>query len=426
MWNFCNGYTEQFAYLTTWVRMKLKLNLTIDDRAQLALQKTFYYTLYIILLLLQKCENQKSIPFSFLATMNTTLTTILSSPSLGVTETSKSSNNDALKIYVTVFLVIIITVTIIGNGLVCLGVYRQPQLKGVHYYPILSLAFADILCGVCAMPAYIAKKHISGGIKERITCDVFRFTYFFSVYASVLSLTVISLERLIAIKMPVRHRMLLTKRKMISVLLISWFDAVLVSMLPFIWRRGDTEELCTYRPSKEWSIMAILLNVCFPFVIMFVCHIYTVYFAIQFSRAKYKAKSATLVRIRQNTSEHQNSQEDRERILLKRERDITCTMAIVLGAFILCWAPSSLYYFLQMVCPHCYGPSFEESEPVFNAVVKLLTFLNSCLNPVIYCWMNKHFRQAFYLSLLQKSEARKRRFTNTYRMQGKTENSCGL
>lgn len=358
--------------------------------------------------------------------MNTTLSTILSSTSLGVTETSTSSN-DALKIYVTVFLVIIIAVTILGNGLVCLAFYRQPQLKGVHYYPILSLALADILCGMCAMPAYIVKKHISGGIKERITCDVFRFTYFFSVYASVLSLTVISLERFIAIKMPVRHRMLLTKRKIISVLLISWFDAALVSMLPFIWRRDDTEELCTYRPSKEWSIMAILLNVCLPFVIMFVCHIYTVYFAIQFSRAKHKAKSATFATVRrQNTSEHQVSREDRDAILLKRERDITCTMAIVLGAFILCWAPSSLYYFLQMVCPHCYGPSFKQIEPVFNAVVKLLTFLNSCLNPVIYCWMNKHFRQAFYLSLLQKSEARKRRFTNANRMHEKYETSRGL
>ena len=355
--------------------------------------------------------------------MYETLSTILSSPSLGVTETTKSEN-DALKINVTVFLVIIIAVTILGNGMVCLAFYRQP-LRGVHYYPILSLALADILCGVCAMPAYIAKKHISGGIKERITCDVFRFTYFFSVYASVLSLTVISLERFIAIKMPVRHRMLLTKRKMIIVLLISWFDAALVSMLPFVWQRDNTEELCNYRPSKEWSMMAILLNVCLPFAIMFACHIYTVYFAIQFSRAKYKTKSGTSATVRQNTSQ-KISQEDRKAMLLKRERDITCTMAIVLGAFILCWAPSSLYYFLKMVCPHCYGSSFKEAEPVFNAVVKLLTFLNSCLNPVIYFWMNKQFRQAFYLSLLRKSEARKIRFSNANKMHVRTKTSRGL
>ena len=326
--------------------------------------------------------------------MNSTLAPS-SPPSLQVAETAITSENTTIRICVTVILTVIIVLTVLGNGLVCLAFYRQRRLTSVSYYPIISLALADILCGICAMPAYIAKKHTAGSDKERITCDMFRFTYFFSVYASILSLTVVNLERFIAIKMPIRHRTLLTKRKMIIGLLLSWLDAALISMLPFIWQRKDSDELCTYRPSKEWSIMVILLNVCLPFSIMFACHVYTVYFAIRFSRAKYNTKSVTVVR--RNTSER-ISEENRQAILVKRERDITCTMTMVLGAFILCWTPSSFYYFLHMVCPQCYQPSFKQIEPVFNATVKLLTFVNSCLNPFIYCWSNKHFRQAFWKS----------------------------
>ena len=327
--------------------------------------------------------------------MNATLASGLFSPSHQDAQTVITSENPTLGICVTIILTVIIVLTVLGNGRVCFAFHRQRYSIGASYYPILSLALADILCGMCAMPAYIVKKHIAGGDKERITCDVFRFTYFFSMYASILSLTTVSLERFMAIKMPVRHRTWLTKRKMIVGLLLSWFDAALVSILPFVWQRNDTKDQCTYRPSREWSIMVILLNVCVPFIIMFACHSYTVCFAIRFSRAKYNAKTATVVVHGRNTSER-ISEENRQAILMKRERDITRAMAVVLGAFILCWAPSSIYYFLHMVCPQCYQPSFKQVEPVFNAVMKLLTFLNSCLNPFIYCWSNEHFRQAFW------------------------------
>ena len=364
---------------------------------------------------------------SFLAIMNATLVLNLSSPTLQGTETTNTSDNTTLRICVAAIVVVIIVLTILGNGLVCLAFYRQPHLRGVSYYPILNLALADILCGISAMPAYIAKKHTAGGNKERITCDVSRFTYFFSMYASILSVTAVGLERFIAIKMPIKHRTLLTERKMVTALMLSWLEAALVSMLPFVWQRKDTDELCTYQPTKEWSMMVILLNVFFPFVIMFACHFYTVYFAIRFSRAKYRAETTgtTVHGVRRNTSDG-TSDENKEAILAKRERDLTCTMAMVLGAFILCWAPSSFYYFLRIVCPQCYQTSFEQVEPVFNAVMKLLTFVNCCINPMIYCSLNKHLREAIYLSLLKKSEARKRNFIQINRIDGKTAISRGL
>ena len=130
-------------------------------------------------------------------------------------------------------------------------------------------------------------------------------------------------------------------------------------------------------------LRAVYYYVCLPFLHRLFCH--------SIFSSKIQRKNCN----RRNTSER-ISEENRQAILMKRERDITRAMAVVLGAFILCWAPSSIYYFLHMVCPQCYQPSFKQVEPVFNAVMKLLTFLNSCLNPFIYCWSNEHFRQAFW------------------------------
>jgi hypothetical protein len=131
----------------------------------------------------------------------TTITTSTVRPDGGAT-----IDKEALTLSVTIVLSIFILLTVVGNSLVCYVFYKQPNLRRVVYYPIISLAIADLLCGTLAMPAYIAKKHVREGWWEGFTCDVFRFTYFFTEYASVLSLMTISIERYIAVSKPVTHR----------------------------------------------------------------------------------------------------------------------------------------------------------------------------------------------------------------------------
>ena len=322
--------------------------------------------------------------------------------------TYTSYDKDCLTLSVTIILAVFIVVTILGNGLVCLALYRQPHIRKVTYYPILSLAFADLLCGAIAMPAYIAKKHVVGGWKEGVVCDIFRFSYFFTEYASVVSLTAISLERFISVKMPVKHRMWLTKRKMTAALVVSWFDAAIVSVLPFFWQKKDEKEPCRYNPTKEWSMMVILVNVFFPFLIMLCCHVFTVSYALRVSRRARKPKAVDEAMETVLGASRHTSLERKDAIAAKRERDVTCTLGMVVGAFVICWGPSSFYYFIGMVCPQCFGPSFKQVKQIFNAVVKLLTFANSCLNPLIYCWLNQSLRSAFYHSLLGKKERRRR------------------
>ena len=247
---------------------------------------------------------------------------------------------------VTIILSIFIVVTILGNSLVCFAFYKQPQLRKVCYYPVISLAIADLLCGAVAMPAYIAKKHVhAGGWQEGVVCDVFRFSYFFTEYASILSLTAISIERFIAIKMPVKHKTWLNVRKITAALIFSWLDAALVSVLPFFWRRNEGDELCTFDPTKEWSMMVILVNVFFPFLIMLCCHLYTVSYAIRYTRRSAVGKRTFSPKAQQLSA----TGEVRSLKSIKRERDITRTFALVVGIFLHCWGRSSFYYFIRMV-----------------------------------------------------------------------------
>mgnify|MGYP002804097964 CR=1 FL=1 len=293
---------------------------------------------------------------------------------------------------VTIVLVILIILSISGNLLICSAFIIQPRLRKALYLPVLSLAIADVLCGLIAMPSYLAKKHVFGGKKEQVVCDISRYSYFVTEYASVFSLTVISVDRALAIIRPLKYKTTVTSPRMKVVLACTWFWAIVVSALPFFWKSVDNDG-CYFRPTNEWSIAVIMGNVLLPFLAILVC---------QFSIYVIAIKHAIIIGKQRNISRLHRSGSTPRTEAWAVERKATISLSIVIGLFILCWGPSSLYYFLQKVNPEYFEGTFGDQEGTFNAVVKLLTFANSCFNPIVYSWMNRDFRQAFMRVLYRK------------------------
>ena len=287
---------------------------------------------------------------------------------------------------VTIVLVILIILSVGGNLLVCSAFVIQPRLRRALYYPVLSLAIADVMCGLVAMPSYLTKKHVFGGKKEQVVCDISRFSYFVTEYASVLSLTVISVDRALAIIRPLKYKTTVTSLRMKLVLGFAWCWAVLTSALPFFWKTGDNDS-CYFRPTDEWSIAVIMGNVLVPFLVILACQFSIYVIAIKHAIIIKRQRNVGLLNSRRGSTPRTEA--------WAIERKATVSLSIVIGLFILCWGPSSLYYFLQKVNPDYFEGTFGDQEGTFNAVVKLLTFANSCFNPLVYSWMNKDFRKAF-------------------------------
>lgn len=278
--------------------------------------------------------------------------------------------------------------SILGNSLVCIAIYQQSRLRTVMYLPMLSLAIADLLCGAIAMPAYIAKKFVDGKKGEGIACDIFRFTYFFTEYASVSSLVIVSIERMFALKHPLKTVHPKFARKIIVLLLMAWFDAFVIALLPFIPWKPDDRGPCSYNPTKWWSLMVIHKNIFIPFVVVIVCYSYI-----------YKIAMSHVKAIRKQENRARNSYKA-SMTEWRRRRKATMTLFIVVGVFLVCWLPSSVYYYVQNVCARCFDSLTGENESIFNAVVKILTFANSMTNPLIYWWRSREFRKAFRKMIL--------------------------
>ncbi|XP_066146197.1 5-hydroxytryptamine receptor-like isoform X1 [Euwallacea fornicatus] len=86
----------------------------------------------------------------------------------------------------------------------------------------------------------------------------------------------------------------------------------------------------------------------------------------------------------------QSRRDKKESLEAKRERKAAKTLAIITGAFVMCWLP---FFVLALVMPLC-GDACSLSEFIMSFAL-WLGYFNSTLNPVIYTIFNPEFRQAF-------------------------------
>ncbi|XP_006008893.1 dopamine receptor D4 related sequence [Latimeria chalumnae] len=109
--------------------------------------------------------------------------------------------------YLALFLGILLIITIIlGNILVCLSVLTERTLKTATNYFIVSLAVADLLLAVLVLPLYVYSE-FQGGIWTLNTylCDALMTMDVMLCTASILNLCAISVDRYIAVLVPLRY-----------------------------------------------------------------------------------------------------------------------------------------------------------------------------------------------------------------------------
>ncbi|XP_055310024.1 5-hydroxytryptamine receptor 2A-like [Sitodiplosis mosellana] len=89
-------------------------------------------------------------------------------------------------------------------------------------------------------------------------------------------------------------------------------------------------------------------------------------------------------------SQLKSSKSRKETIETKRERKAAKTLAIITGAFVVCWLP---FFLMALVLPLC-GETCSLNDKVASLFL-WLGYFNSTLNPVIYTIFSPEFRQAF-------------------------------
>ncbi|XP_060654514.1 5-hydroxytryptamine receptor 2B isoform X1 [Drosophila nasuta] len=100
---------------------------------------------------------------------------------------------------------------------------------------------------------------------------------------------------------------------------------------------------------------------------------------------------------------HQKLAKRRQLLEAKRERKAAQTLAIITGAFVICWLPFFVMALTMSLCKAC------EIHPAVASLFLWLGYFNSTLNPVIYTIFNPEFRRAFKRILFGRKHAARAR-----------------
>ncbi|XP_028400766.1 G-protein coupled receptor 84-like [Dendronephthya gigantea] len=121
-------------------------------------------------------------------------------------------------------------ITIPGNLMIIVAVYLDPyrRLRTPFNIVVANLAFADLLVGCITEPLSVYL-HIKEGLRRDLAFDeirVLHLSYFISCTASVLSISLLAIERYISISYSFKYRLYFKKRRFVLVSLVVWLVAI--------------------------------------------------------------------------------------------------------------------------------------------------------------------------------------------------------
>lgn len=322
----------------------------------------------------------------------------VSSPNLQTMAHEKTGEENSVKVVaqMAVFTFIIIA-TIVGNGLICVSVVKFRHLRTNTNFILLSLALTDL--SMVVIMILNAVTTVTGEwIFGQWCCRAVASIGLTLSFISILHLCVLSVDRYIAIQKPFRYQFIVTRRRVITILLLIWLSVVVILNVPLadFEFRADTYGCAspsTQGPSREspYIFFLVALFVILPFAI--ICFSNAVVFKIAFTQARQLSRVERSLRESSadicDQHEPQQGEKTVENHSLKREIKSARTFALVLGIFLLCYTP----FYTAGTYRKIAGP-IKVPRSVMN-ITMWVAFANSFCNPIVYGLRYSPFRKAF-------------------------------
>ncbi|XP_053196070.1 adenosine A2a receptor b [Scomber japonicus] len=302
---------------------------------------------------------------------------------------------------------VIACLAVAGNILVCWAVCLNSNLQSITNFFVVSLAVADIAVGLLAIPFAIT---ISIGFCANfhgclfIACFVLVLTQ-----SSIFSLLAIAVDRYIAIKNPLRYNSLVTGQRAKSIIALCWLLSVSIGLTPMLgWNEGLNSTITN--SSNKRSCPEGMIECLFERVVgldymvyfnFFGCvlvplMVMLVIYAHIFMAARRQLRLMRLKVAHTPAPQDITSRSSSSRTTLQKEVQAAKPLAIIVGLFALCWLPVHLLNCFNYLCQNCERPHIW----VMNIAI-ILSHANSVVNPFIYAYRIREFRQTFRRILYQ-------------------------
>ena len=284
-----------------------------------------------------------------------------------------------------------------GNLLLIFIVTRRPETRTITSFLFVNMAVADLLVTLIVMPMNIAMPYTGmkwlTGTAGHVTCKIVYFAYHVSIAASIISLTLMAVDRYLAVCYPLRR--FTTFRRAGVLTFIIWLSSMIV-MIPaaVLWKIkertipvkgwfcepafeamfGDNEKGMTGYYSYLFFIAYLVPLLAISLLYGMVC------------RELWRRKMPGVI-LSENEGRH---------VAMKRK--VVRTLLIVTAAFAICWIPTQSFHLILAY-----------NQRLYNTLPRFWFFIcmwfghaNSAFNPWLYMLLMNKFRFALQEILLRK------------------------
>ena len=288
----------------------------------------------------------------------------------------------------TTLCVVLDVVSLVGNLLVCLTIYRNTRLRTTTNLYIVALAVSDLLSATLVMPISAGVFITGRWMYGQTVCELHAFFVNFVVFVTPTTMGVTAFNRYIRVVHPNRYRTIFAPKRSRLILGFVWFLVAAYVAVPRLtgWYKFDfipgytSCHVISLNASRKFAHYCIVVSCFFllPFAIASACY----YQVLKATRRHNLLMGMTLP---------QTVHRGRHRI---QEVNVNKSLIAVALAFVLCWIPTAV-----IALSFRFKNSSDVPRDLQIASVFLL-YVSSAVNPFIYAGTSKHFRRGLCQLLL--------------------------
>ena len=246
------------------------------------------------------------------------------------------------------------------NAVAILALRRTLALPKNFKLLLLSMAISDVGVGLLVQPLYVAKTVASQ--TSLIVSSYYMVTNFLCV-ASLTGVTALAADSFLAIHLHLRYHEFVTYKRIVCVLILIWISSAVIGLLP---------------------LLSILVGFAFvPIITIVGLVVIAIFYLKMYLAVKYHTEQIAAMQASDGGEINEEMQLNAE-----KRKKAAVTIFCVYLVLMICYLPN-----LIIACIALADKTFTTSQ-YMTAFSDLLVFLNSSLNPLIYCWRMRYIRHA--------------------------------
>ena len=310
-----------------------------------------------------------------------------------------------IRVLVPCLFTLIILIGFVGNSLVIAVFALNHSMRNSTNILILNLATADLAFVLFCVPFTAAQYSISHWPFGEFWCKAVTYLQYTSALASVWTLVLMAVERFLAVAYPIQAALSIRSMRTAAISIAALWAAILVSQTYIFAAQGIYEyefaggnrSACVFKAQigRDWDARLKVRLHYWSFNLL------AFFLPLSITSVLYALMVKELWKNKLKLQLSETS--------LNMKRRITTMVFSVTLVFTICWLPQNILFIWQAAI---FPVQAVTSPPALalQLTAQILSYTNSCVNPILYGTLSTNFRHGFEnaLSLALRGKTRHR------------------